>query len=319
MDFCLDEYRNWLRENVTLTDPFNPNALRDITTHILLGGNYRLKTENNTKGKLFATYYWLHQLRNNAIKKYGEDWISFLFLEAEEKSRGVKELQDLLVWLLGITHKGATNLSITKKEYPVVLDETINFFHELFDQIEDDDFINDAWLLLMAGSATLTIRGAQKSRIGKQCEKVIVRAALALLGLTQDENFWMNIGRDAEVNREADAEVETRRGRIRIELGLIAAGNQEVIEDKIGRVGRNGIVMFDKLGKATRVYNTANAEGVKLIQIRNNQPLVELYRHLEPLTRIDLTIPPTLEPDLRRVIEALPEEIFSLEELVEPD
>ncbi|MBN2010308.1 CfrBI family restriction endonuclease [candidate division KSB1 bacterium] len=73
----------------------------------------------------------------------------------------------------------------------------------------------------------------------------------------------MNIERDLEVDREADAEVESRRGRLRIEVGLIASGNQEVIEDKISRVGRNGIILFDILGSRTRVYQTAENNGVK--------------------------------------------------------
>lgn len=100
----------------------------------------------------------------------------------------------------------------------------------------------------MAGSATLNIRGSQKSKVGKHFERILIKGLLSLLGFKKNENFWMNVGRDLKVEREADAEVESKRGRIRIEVGLIAAGNQEVIEDKIGRVGRNGIILFDKLG-----------------------------------------------------------------------
>ncbi len=110
----------------------------------------------------------------------------------------------------------------------------------------------------------------------------------------------MNIGRDLEVEREADAEVESKRGRIRIEAGLISGGNQEVIEDKISRVGRNGIVIFDVLGKKSRVYQTAENKEVKLVQIRNCNPLLEVYRHLSPLVRVELKSPPETEEQIKK-------------------
>jgi hypothetical protein len=162
----------------------------------------------------------------------------------------------------------------------------------------------------MAGSATLNIRGSQKSKVGKQFERVFIRSLLNILGFTENENFWMNIGRDLEVEREADAEVESKRGRIRMEVGLIASGNQEVIEDKIGRVGRNGIIIFDVLGTKTRVYQTAENSGVKLVQIRNCDPLLEVYRHLQPLARFELKSPPETSTQMKQVVEKLPEDVF---------
>ena len=90
-----------------------------------------------------------------------------------------------------------------------------------------------------------------------------MKAALSIIGLRDGENFWMNIDRDNEVDRETDAEIETKRGRVRMEVGLIASGNQEVIEDKIGRVGRGGIVLFDIVGSKTRIYDTAAKNGVE--------------------------------------------------------
>lgn len=60
-----------------------------------------------------------------------------------------------------------------------------------------------------------------------------------------------------------------------------------VIEDKINRVGTNGVVLFDKVVQNTRIYETADRHRVKLIQIRNNQPLVEMYRHLSGLVSVN--------------------------------
>lgn len=213
---------------------------------------------------------------------------------------------------MGITQKTAINLGLKKNDFPGFIDETINYFNELFDKIGRKDFKDDAWLLLMAGSATLNIRGSQKAKIGKHFEKVFIRSLLHILGLKENENFWMNIERDLEVDREADAEVESKRGRIRIEMGLIASGNQEVIEDKIARVGRNGIILFDILGSKTRVYQTAENSGVKLIQIRNCNPLLDVYRHLQPLVRVGLKkVPETLD-EIKKAVDDLPDEIFDI-------
>ena len=95
-----------------------------------------------------------------------------------------------------------------------------------------------------------------------------------------------------------------------MEVGLIAAGNQEVIEDKIGRVGRSGIVLFDIVGSKTRIYDTAARNSVELIQIRNSQPLIQLHRHLTPLVTIDLKPPPTLEQDIVSAVNELPNSLF---------
>lgn len=312
-DYKLEDYRSWLEENVTLSDPFSPFALRKLTFHLLMGKNYRLLTESNTKGRLFTTFLWLSQIQKEAKKNYGENWISQLFDETYSQNKSPQELKDLLLWIMGITRKTAVNLGMKKKDYPEFMQETISFFNELFDKIGNPDFKDDAWLLLMAGSATLNIRGSLKSKIGKQFERVFIRSLLTILGFTEDENFWMNIDRDLEVEREADAEVESKRGRIRIEMGLIASGNQEVIEDKIARVGRNGIILFDILGTKTRVHQTAENSGVKLIQIRHCNPLLEVHRHLKQLVRFELKPVPQTGDDFKVAIDNLPENIFHVE------
>lgn len=311
IDYNLDQFRQWLDENVSLSDPFSPESLRKITRHILMGRNYRLLTETNTKDKLFTTYLWLMDIVRNAKEEYGENWKIELFNELNGIRRKSDEQKNLLWWLLGLTAKGAVNLSILRTDLPEILATLINHIRTLFEDIGRSDSIDDTWLLMMAGSATLNIRGSQKSKIGKQMERVLIRAMLTMIGFTEEENMWLNIERDQEVEREADAEIATRRGRIGIEMGLIAPGNQEVIEDKIGRLGRNGVVIFDKIGPRSRVHQTAENHGVKLIQIRNNQPLTELFRHVEPLVNFELTEPPTNENNLREAIEELPDEIFS--------
>jgi len=313
INFKLDEYKSWLEQNIVLSDPFSPAALRRLTYHLLMGKNYRLLTESNTKGQLFSTFLWLYEIRNEAQRLYGEDWITHLFNDIYSEKSKAKQLKHLLLWIMGITQKTAINLGLKQQDYPEFLYQTIDYFNELFNRIGKQDFRDDGWLLLMAGSATLNIRGSQKSRIGKQFERVFVRSLLNLLGLKENENFWMNIERDLEVEREADAEVESKRGRIRIEMGLIASGNQEVIEDKIARVGRNGIILFDILGSKTRVYQTAENYGVRLVQIRNCNPLLDVYRHLQPLVKVKLNDAPRTAAEMQAAVDNLPEEIFVIE------
>ena len=142
----------------------------------------------------------------------------------------------------------------------------------------------DTALLLWAGAATLTVRGSQKAKIGKVLERAIARTALTLLGLCEtDGDFRLNVQADGEVERETDAEVRTPRGTVRIEVGLIGVGNPEVIGDKINRVGRNGVILFDILPARSSMWENAVGARVKLIQMRNSHPVEDLRQHLKSL------------------------------------
>jgi hypothetical protein len=275
-----------------------------------MGRNYRLITEVNTKGKLMLTYLWLTDVIKNARSEYGSAWKRPLIQDLTNIQRRTKEQTNLLYWLVGLTAKTTVNLGLTINDLPSFAQNLISYVNDLFSSIGRTDDMQDAWLLMMAGSATLNIRGSDKSKVGKRLESVLIRACLSILGLEENCDYWLNIQRDAEVDRETDAEIATQRGRIRVEIGLISSGNQEVTEDKIGRVGRNGVILFDKVGDRTRVYETADRHGVKLIQIRNNQPLLDLYRHLQPLVTRELVTPPELESDILSTVEALPDTIF---------
>ena len=161
-NYKLEEYKSWLEENIILSDPFSPHALRKLTHHLLMGKNYRLLTESNTKGQLFTTFLWLYEIRNEAQKLYGNEWIKYLFKNIDAEKSKPKELKNLLLWLMGITQKTAINLGLKQQDFSDFIHETIEYFNELFDKIGRKEFRDDAWLLLMAGSATLDIRGSQK-------------------------------------------------------------------------------------------------------------------------------------------------------------
>lgn len=311
MDYKLEQYNEWLKQCVSLTDAFSEQSMRKMAFHVLMGQNYRLITENNTKNRLTLMYMWINDVVSAAKAEYKDDWKSKLVGDLMNTRHRTAEQDDLMYWLVGLTHKTSTNIGVKKQDLPDVMEKLQVHIKELMVKIDRYKDMDKAWLLMIAGSATLTIRGSDKSKVGKVLEGVIIRTMLNILGLKENEDFWMNIDRDDEVERETDCEVRTKRGRIRIEVGLISSGNQEVVEDKINRVGRQGVILFDKVGKNTRIYTTADNHNVKLIQIRGNQPLIEMYRHLKPLVDIDLIDPPNLEKDIKAAVDKLPANIFA--------
>ena len=213
-------------------------------------------------------------------------------------------------WLLGLGEKTAKNLGVTKSTRLKFLDEV---GQHLWATASDPDgpAFEDAMLMLWAGAATLTIRGSRKSTAGKTLERAFLRAGLTILGLDEGLDFWLNMERDAEVPREIDAEIASKRGRIRVEMGLIAQGNQEVIEDKISRVGKRGMVIFDKIGPRSNAYHTAENNQVAFIQIRNNRPLGEMYHNLKDLIGKTLVEPPSDPQGIRSALTDLPDKLFT--------
>ena len=220
-------------------------------------------------------------------------------------------------WLLGLGKKTADNLDIDKSNRLQFLEEIGEHLRTATEDPDGPSF-EDAMLMLWAGAATLTIRGSRKSTAGKTLERAFLRAGLTLLGLDEGTDFWLNMERDAEVPREIDAEIASRRGRIRVEMGLIAQGNQEVIEDKIGRVGTRGMVVFDRIGPKSNAPQTAANNQVEFIQIRNNRPLQAMYEYLADLMDKPLSAPPDDHESLRAALNSLPDALFTSDLLPTP-
>lgn len=259
----------------TWVNPFSEAATRQATSRILTGMNYRLFYEGVTRRKLIETYRELAELARK-FPENDEDWKQHVRSLVE---KGTPEDKRLRYWLMGLTKKTAENLGIKVKDYPAVIDQ-------MMDDIEGTPQIDqrEATLLLWCGTATLTIRGSQKSKIGKSLERSLARAALTVIGLREEDgDFRLNVGADEEVPRETDAEVRTPRGYVRVEVGLIGKGNSEVISDKVGRMNRNGVILMDILPRKSTAYQTASDRGVRLIQLRNNHPVEELRQHLQNL------------------------------------
>lgn len=287
----------------TLYSLDSPAGIRQIVTALFQGYNYRLYTEGQTRSQLLDAYRQLIAIRRRLpTDATHSEWMTALSEELDQSE------SSLAWWLLGLTNKTAQNLGVSRSGRLDYLEEIAQHVQEV---VDDDFSFNDAILMLWAGAATLTVRGSQKSRAGKTLERAFLRAGLSLLGLREGEDFWLNLERDVEVTREIDVEIASRRGRIRVEMGLIERGNQEVIEDKINRVGTGGIVIFDRLGPRSNAWRTAESHQVRFIQIRNNRPLTELHEYLHERVDQALEEPPSDAEGIRLAVNRLPDELFT--------
>lgn len=287
-----------------LYDLNSAEGVRQIVAALFQGYNYRLYTEGQTRNQLRDAYQQLTAVRQRLPADAGHtEWMAAI--QAELDTAG----NDLAWWLLGLTNKTAQNLGIRRDERLDYLDEVARHVREVVANSPDGSF-DDAMLMLWAGAATLTIRGSRKSTAGKTLERAFLRAGLTILGLEEGADFWLNMQRDAEVPREIDVEVASRRGRIRVEMGLIERGNQEVIEDKITRVGTGGMVTFDQIGPRSNARQTAENNQVGFIQIRNNRPLTEMHDFLNERVGKTLAEPPSDADGIAAAVSELPGELF---------
>ena len=279
-------------------------GVRQIVAALFQGYNYRLYTEGQTRSQLLDAYRQLIAIRQRLPGNAGYDeWMAAVRGELDQAGN------DLAWWLLGLTNKTAQNLGIRREERAAYLEEIAQHVKDTAHGTNSLPF-DDAMLMIWAGAATLTIRGSRKSSAGKTLEGAFLRAGLTILGLEEGVDFWRNMQRDAEVPREIDVEIASRRGRIRVEMGLIERGNQEVIEDKIERVGTGGIVIFDQIGPRSNARQTAENRQVCFIQIRNNRPLNELYAFLDERVGKTLVEPPNDSEGIVTAVEQLPDGLF---------
>ena len=233
--------------------------------------------EDATRRTLIETYRELAKL----AREHPQDNASWRAHLRDLVAKGTLEDKRMRQWLVGLTRKTATNLDVKVTDYPSVFDDLMRDIESVASSDEEQ---REMALLLWSGTATLTIRGSQKARIGKSLERTIARAALTSIGLNESRgDFRLNVSADQEIDRETDAEVRTPRGFVRLEVGLIGEGNPEVIGDKVGRMDRNGIILMDMIPASSTAYTTAQHRGVRLIQIRHNHPVEELRQHLAGL------------------------------------
>ena len=70
------------------------------------------------------------------------------------------------------------------------------------------------------------------------------------------------------------------------------------------------MVIFDKFGPRSNIYQTAADNQVAFIQIRNNRPLQAMYEYLSGLVEKTPHQPPADQDAIRTDLWALPDELF---------
>ena len=228
-------------------------SLDTLVADILLGENVRNATEMLTRRRLallgagiVAQLVGVSASNNRAVESAHTDAASLL-----PTLRGARLKQDrwLRQWLLGLTDKAFqnvlrdahTSLSSYASDYRQALEDASAEFEKQLGSIRirltvGDSAVElesaDAMLFLTAiGAMTLTIRGSEKSTYGKLFEKLVLAAALSILGFqfvpTLERNGDALFTLSQTEKREADATLLYRptMKTARFDIGFIGRGN----------------------------------------------------------------------------------------------
>jgi len=232
-------------------------------------------------------------------------------------------------WLVGLTGKSIQNvLRSDLKMRESYIQEFVNSIEESAIKCKEDfgevsvslgyildndkqeykrvlDWKDLIYLSTAIGSTTLTIRGSEKSTYGKLFERLVLGAALSILGFQYVENsksktlekvFWLS---DSSSIRECDATIRLRPGKLaKFDIGFIGKGNPEIMKDKLTRfnneVEQDGIANFsqtfiivDKMPATTKTLEAAKKSGSEIIQMSMQIWLLELAEKLK--CRLDYT------------------------------
>ena len=77
----------------------------------------------------------------------------------------------------------------------------------------------------------------------------------------------------------------------------------------MGRMDRNGVIMFDALRANSTMWDTAAQRSVKLIQMRNNHPVEELRQHLHSL-RVSVQAESISTEEVKKRVMEMPLQVF---------
>ncbi len=140
-----------------------------------------------------------------------------------------------------------------------------------------------ALMLNATGAQTLTIRGSNKSAIGKLFEKLILGSLLSILGFKYESSrqigdriFWLS---SRDTHRESDATLLYEIGKgVRFDIGFIGRGNTEISLDKVTRYQQEQvlqdkpffmatIIIVDRIGERSNIRELARKVGGRIVQM----------------------------------------------------
>jgi hypothetical protein len=245
-------------------------ATRQVVLAVLKGENIRQQTEPLTRrrvalgtGAMVALFAKGWQEIDDFSHKLSE-----LALEPiSSKGSANREVQLPAQWLIGLTGKGVQNVLRSdpkaRQEYirsfeAAVADAaqrceadygriemTLGFVEDGNDTRKTLNWEDVTRLTTAIGSATLTIRGSEKSAYGKLFERLVLGSVLSILDFKHVKSpsdpelsgvFWLS---DSHDERECDATVRLQPGKlVRFDIGFIGQGNPEIMKDKLSRYAR---------------------------------------------------------------------------------
>lgn len=302
-----------------LINRLGKNVISNVVESILCGGNLRDLTEGLTQRRILLMNTSMFIAYLKAINNFDEFTKNISsIIKNELKAKKINPITKVyLYWFIGLTGKGIKNVvrdDVGFKKYLSDLDNNLKDISEYVTKEYgelDIRLTNNGIEYLMQwpsllrcmmamSSQVLTIRGSEKSMYGKFFEKLVLGSALSLLGATYiDKNdtsqrrnvFWLS--QTDEEKRECDATYLIRSGYgVRFDIGFIGEGNSEVPADKLSRYERvsergdrrlytTTIVLIDKIGKKSNVWNIARRNSGYVIQMSNSYWLYELAQDLK--------------------------------------
>ena len=286
------------------------DTARQVVLAVMQGENIRRQTEPLTRRRVALATGAIVALFAKGWQEVDDfgDKLSELALEQlSAKGAHNRAIQWPAQWVVGLTGKGTQNVL---RSDPEARQEYIDDFEaavaEAAQRCESDyghlemtlGFVNEGddtrrplgWkditrLTTAIGSATLTIRGSEKSVYGKLFERLVLGSVLSILGFKYVKSpsdpqlsraFWLS---DSSDERECDATVRLHPGKIaRFDIGFIGKGNPEIMKDKLSRFARQAeqhsvmhssstFIIVDRMPDTERTRAAAERAGSEVIQM----------------------------------------------------
>lgn len=285
------------------------DAAKHVVLNVLKGENIRTQTEPLTRRRVAQVAGAIVALFARGWAEV-DDFTAKLSSMALDQIRSSRQNDNATVWpaqwLIGLTGKSVQNVLRSKPEareayiadFESAISEAAAKCESDFGSVrmtlgfvESDDgrrrelnWHDIARLTTAIGSATLTIRGSDKSIYGKLFERLVLGSVLTILGFkhtnggseTAERVFWLSDSSDV---RECDATVILRPGKLaRFDIGFIGKGNPEIMKDKLTRyaaeVEMYGIthvsqtfIIVDRMPKTQKTDEAAAKSGAEVVQM----------------------------------------------------
>jgi len=245
-------------------------AARQVVLSVMHGENIRTQTEPLSRRRIAQVTGAIVGLFANGLLQQADftQHLSDLAVEQITTSRRNDHASVWAAqWLIGLTGKSVQNVL---RSNPAAREAYISDFEAAVKDAADKcraemgdlqmtlGYVQDAagqavpldWegitrLTTAIGSATLTIRGSDKSIYGKLFERLVLGSFLSIMGFERvnpatnnktEKVFWLS---DSSDLRESDATLLISPGKLaRFDIGFIGPGNSEISKDKLSRYAR---------------------------------------------------------------------------------